>query len=512
MDSKDWYNCGAKIGDLVQSAIDSNNFKQLNEAITKTINETMEAVQSSISRSAGKPGQGMGPGKYGEAAERYGSFRQPGRAYDEAQARANVQDIFASLRGNAGNRGQATHNASGRIGSIFSMVAGFGMAIVSGLLGLSMLFLNWLSGFAGFGFSALFFFVLAAIFALVGAKGGGYRSRMKRLEQYLKIMDGRDTVTLEELAGGTGKSVKEVQEDIRTMIREGMFASEAYLDAEGTALMTSRKAYRQYQDTMKAYRQRQAEQEQQKRMAHLSEQERAKAEKDLERYSEETRKILWEGREFIRHIHEANEKIPGKEISDKLYRLEQVVTTIFDQVAKKPDSAPDLHRMMSYYLPITRKLVDAYVELDEAGIEGENIVKTRNEIEMSLDTINGAFETFLDSFYQDTAWDISSDISAMTTMMARDGLTGNGDFGRVRKVGNDVNRAEKAAAREAGLSREEETAPEEKAHEGSGKVHLEFGDAQAAPQQQASSGGGISLSFGSGAGAAAAAQQMEEER
>ena len=64
MDSKDWYNCGAKIGELVQSAIDSNNFKQLNEAITETINETMESVQGSISKSMERQRSAM-PGKSG---------------------------------------------------------------------------------------------------------------------------------------------------------------------------------------------------------------------------------------------------------------------------------------------------------------------------------------------------------------------------------------------------------------------------------------------------------------
>ena len=77
---------------------------------------------------------------------------------------------------------------------------------------------------------------------------------------------------------------------------------------------------------------------------------------------------------------------------------------------------------MSYYLPITRKLVDAYQELDAQQVEGENIRKTKQEIEDSLDTVNHAFENLLDSFFQDTAWDISSDISVLHTMMAQDGL------------------------------------------------------------------------------------------
>ena len=104
------------------------------------------------------------------------------------------------------------------------------------------------------------------------------------------------------------------------------------------------------------------------------------------------------------------------------------MTRIFDEVEKDPSSAPDLHRMMNYYLPITRKLVDAYAKIGDTVVPGGNADKTKQEISGSLDTINTAFENFLDSFFEDMEWDVSSDISVMKTMMARDGLTGGRDF------------------------------------------------------------------------------------
>ena len=48
---------------------------------------------------------------------------------------------------------------------------------------------------------------------------------------------------------------------------------------------------------------------------------------------------------------------------------------------------------------------------------------TKLEIECTLDTINEAFENLLDRFFEDTAWDIASDISVMKTMLAQEGLT-----------------------------------------------------------------------------------------
>ena len=48
---------------------------------------------------------------------------------------------------------------------------------------------------------------------------------------------------------------------------------------------------------------------------------------------------------------------------------------------------------------------------------------TKKEIEETLDTINHAFENLLDGFYEDTALDVSTDISVLNTMLAQEGLT-----------------------------------------------------------------------------------------
>ena len=139
--------------------------------------------------------------------------------------------------------------------------------------------------------------------------------------------------------------------------------------------------------------------------------------------TEESRQLLKEGRSYIQHIRECNDAIPGEEISAKLYRLEEIMTRIFNQVEKQPQLAADLRKFMNYYLPTTAKLVEAYKELDAQPVEGENISRTKKEIEETLDTINEAFEKLLDSFFEEKAWDISSDINVMKSMLKQDGMT-----------------------------------------------------------------------------------------
>ena len=115
-------------------------------------------------------------------------------------------------------------------------------------------------------------------------------------------------------------------------------------------------------------------------------------------------------------------------MSAKLAKLEDIMRRIFAQVKKQPESADELHKFMTYYLPTTTKLIDAYQDLDGQPEYGTNVANTKKEIEDTLDTINEAFENLFDSLFEDTAWDISSDISTMKVMLQQEGLTKNTDF------------------------------------------------------------------------------------
>ena len=137
------------------------------------------------------------------------------------------------------------------------------------------------------------------------------------------------------------------------------------------------------------------------------------------------REVLERGEEFIRKIHESNDAIPGEEISVKIAKMEEIIDRIFQRAEAHPEIVPDLKKMMDYYLPMTVKLLDAYEEMDGQPVQGENITNSKKEIEATLDTLNEAFAKLLDSVFQDIAWDVSSDISVLQTMLAQEGLTGN---------------------------------------------------------------------------------------
>ncbi len=143
-------------------------------------------------------------------------------------------------------------------------------------------------------------------------------------------------------------------------------------------------------------------------------------------------KVLQEGRDYVAVIRKCNDEIPGEEMSEKLDKLEQLVTRIFARVEEEPALASDMQKMLSYYLPTTQKLLEAYRDLDKQNVEVKNISETKREIEKSVDTINMACEGLLDDLFRDRAWDIQSDISVLTTMAKQDGYL-KSDFNTVEK-------------------------------------------------------------------------------
>ena len=87
------------------------------------------------------------------------------------------------------------------------------------------------------------------------------------------------------------------------------------------------------------------------------------------------------------------------------------------------EKLPKIRKFMDYYLPTTLKLLNAYDRMSATGVSGENIDGTLTKVEGMMRNIVAAFEKQLDSLFGADALDISTDITVLETMMAREGLT-----------------------------------------------------------------------------------------
>lgn len=264
----------------------------------------------------------------------------------------------------------------------------------------------------------------AAGFGCMAGAGSGILGRVKRFRSYVRSLGSREYCNVKELSDHLGKSPRFVVKDLEKMIQKGWFR-QGHFDKQKTCLMVSNDAYKQYTDLLLQTEQMKAEtREKQADAARKRAEEVQKQAKEPDSdLSPEVRKVIRTGETYIRKIRACNDAIPEKEISAKISRMELLVDRIFDRVEQNPELVTDISRMMEYYLPTTVKLLEAYEGLDAEPVQGENILSSKKEIEKTLDTLNVAFEKLLDSLFQDTAWDVSSDISVLEMMLAQEGLT-----------------------------------------------------------------------------------------
>lgn len=397
MENRNFSDIGRDIGKAVKDAIHSNEFSELKHTVKDAVNTAKQTVKEAAAPQKGGYTSSKGRPAYQKSAGPAYSYSAP---------------VMQRSKMPAGS-------VSGILFLVFGLVFGIPFAIATLVFAILTAALSSIPVFPIL--TACFFPVTVACAAMVGV-GAKQRSRVKRFKCYQQVLAGRTFCEIRELAAAVGKDHAFVAKDLQRMIRLRMFP-DGHIDDQKTCLMTDGDTYEQYLQLQESMRQRQLEEQRRKEME----------EKDPNAAT--LHKTIDEGRAYLRQIREANDAMPGEDISNKLFRLEEVTSKIFEQVEQHPEKLPDIRKFMSYYLPTTLKLVNTYREFEEQPVQGETILAAKREIQDTLDTISVAFENLLDRLFEDDALDISTDISVLQTMLAQEGLTGH-RFEKPREKGS----------------------------------------------------------------------------
>ncbi|MCR5098287.1 MAG: 5-bromo-4-chloroindolyl phosphate hydrolysis family protein [Lachnospiraceae bacterium] len=306
----------------------------------------------------------------------------------------------------------------------FEIGTGTAISIVSGALMCWGIFTKMIAGSVA---GMITIGVVMGLIFLIGIgvilSGINKQKLVKSFYQYGAITGERSYVTIRELADKSDKKEDQVLSELKKMKMKG-FLPTAVFDREQTTLMLTDDVYMEYARSVRMA-QEQAVRDGQKAAKEAPRTEATKRSyyKIDESLPEDVKSILRDGNDYLNKIRDYNDMIPDTEsMSDKLYTLEATVLSIFKKVQKQPETASDLRKFMSYYLPTTEKLVTSYVKLCNEDGSIENVKNAKVEIEDAMDVINDAYVKLLNQLFQDDAWDISSDISVMKTMMKQDAL------------------------------------------------------------------------------------------
>lgn len=428
---------GEQMKDALAEALRSGDFKNLNDLVSQTVTNTVNEVKKQIATKldesqkntqkpepppfvSGKAHPAPPPfvPEWQQRARERERLRQQQQALRQEQIQKETRKnaLFSMFKF------RRTGNVSNVLYQVFGGI-GLGITGFATLIHLLVLTIEDSTTLAEW---IINLFFLVFFFGMIRF-GIFQRRRLKRAERYLQLCGERGFAEIEGLAKAMGRSKNFVIKDLRKMLSLGMFP-EGHLDENNTCIMLNDSVYRQYLEAESSRRIR--EQENRKALEEQKQTEMPKApyQSSTVEQNSELNAMVAEGMEFIRKLRDLNDKIPGDVISAKLFCLENLLKDIFDGVITHPEQMHQMHKLMSYYLPTTLKLVEAYEEFDRVSSPGEEIIKAKAEIENTLDTINQAFRELLNKLFQHAVFDATADAQVLKTMLAKEGLMREMDF------------------------------------------------------------------------------------
>ena len=239
-------------------------------------------------------------------------------------------------------------------------------------------------------------FVLTGMGAGLFTCGQVRKNQYKRFHRYLTLIGDQKTVSITALAEAFPAKRSKVCAALEDMIDAGVFGERAYLDY-GRDLLVLDGSGVKAQD------------------------------KPREEKKTAPTTAVGEENDLLRQIREVNEDIENPELSRKIYRIEEITQRILEFQKEHPDKAGELRKFLNYYLPTTLKILNSYAQLENQGVEGENITATKQRIEGMMDMVVEGFERQLDKLFAGDMMDIAADITVMERMMQGDGLADSED-------------------------------------------------------------------------------------
>lgn len=439
--SQNWRNTGEQIKDALTDALQSGNFKNLNNLVSQTVSNAINEVEKHVviggderrrdDRNPPQSAPGTQTGSFSvtkqdttaampvwqqRAAERE---RQQQQKLQEVQNRQNQHKNLPAIKiKRVGNVSNVLYQVFGGIGLGITGFVTFIRTLVL-LSGSSTTAAGWI-------FNLLF---LSGFFGMVQI-GIRQKKRLRRAERYLQLCDYRVYGEIATLAGGTGRSWAYVVKDLQKMLALGIFP-EGHLDEQKTCFMLNDVVYKQYLEAENSRRIREAENRKCLEQNDAPPAEAVSVPEVSQEQASELNIMVAEGMNHIRKLRDLNDKISGEIISAKLFCLENLLKDIFDSVREHPKQMHRMHKLMNYYLPTTLKLVESYEEFDRVSSPGTEILKAKAEIENTLDTINQAFRELLNNLFQEAVFDATTDAQVLKTMLAKEGLTREMEFAAV---------------------------------------------------------------------------------
>ena len=126
-------------------------------------------------------------------------------------------------------------------------------------------------------------------------------------------------------------------------------------------------------------------------------------------------------REIITKLENAILRKDAKEICDTSDK-------IINAVIEKPEKIKKIRNFLSYYLPVTYRILERYDEIENQKLSTPDTRKFMSSVEEMVSKIKAAFEQQLSNIYQTEMIDTDAELKVFESMLKTDGFIDNIDF------------------------------------------------------------------------------------
>ncbi|MEG2930685.1 MAG: 5-bromo-4-chloroindolyl phosphate hydrolysis family protein [Ruthenibacterium sp.] len=381
--------------------------KQIEDDVKAAVNALGGIVQAALATAAGSVRQSMQTAQPTWKRATQSAKRSAKKAADKAKRRP--ENYTKKANGEAGTAG--------------------GLALAAGIMAAVTLITIIEGGPEGWT-GALVLVVIAAWLAVGSVTAHFKAKRLRRTAMYMNLLGERTFITAQQLAAITGKGENVIRADLQKMLADGSLQG-TYLSPDGTRLFAGEMAYHCYlgqqEDAARRARE-QADAQKDADARKAAEKKEKQSEAPVEEAPKKPQGILAECDAFAAALQRHAVLIDDSAVTQQVDMLVKHTCRIRTWLAAHPGQEARVRRFTSYYLPTVIKLLNTYEELSPHAVTGSVAAQSRQDITEILSTINTAFQTLEDGLVQDTAMNVSAEISALQAVMAQDGLTQDGMF------------------------------------------------------------------------------------
>ena len=137
---------------------------------------------------------------------------------------------------------------------------------------------------------------------------------------------------------------------------------------------------------------------------------------------------LKKAQDMVKRLREITTKLENSMLVKDSREICDTSDKIINTVIDKPEKIKKIRNFLSYYLPVTYRILERYDEIENQKLSTSETRKFMSSVEEMVSKIKGAFEQQLSNIYQTEMIDTDAELKVFESMLKTDGFIDNIDF------------------------------------------------------------------------------------